>query len=140
VKNNAKPFRVNQRSVPINILVLVFLHCLLLSSGPTSAASQAEIHVANVSPTGWRRTADGWERAEMWSVTIARSPHDIDGWIAIEKSRQSTLARLLLEGLYGVHPLAYSALLVAAVFTIVIVAERQSICKQNDFGKTNGTS
>ena len=90
----------------------------------TSAGNQRPVHVVDVAPQGWRRTVDGWERADRWFVPAGRATYSIDQWIAVETARQSSPAQTLLVWLRQVHPLAYSISLLLTVVSIVLISER----------------
>ncbi len=112
----------------IGCLVVTVAVCLWsIESGlvSKSTAAKTEVHAVEVLPTGWRRTVDGWERAESWSLNQVHSVHDINGWIAIEDSQQSNVVSAVLERLHAIHPLGYAAVLAAAVVAIFRVSERR---------------
>jgi len=90
-----------------------------------SPPTEEHLFLVDVSPTGWRRTIDGWERAEDWLTPKVLSPHDINGWLAVERARQSNPAGQLLNGLKAVHPLLHAATLVTSVIVIFLVHERK---------------
>lgn len=93
---------------------------------PATRTATPPLQVVDVAPSGWRRTVDGWERAEQWFVPPSRSSHNIHQWLAIENTNQSAVVRALLEQFRSIHPLVYSASLLMAVLAIVVVNEQAS--------------
>ena len=89
----------------------------------TNKTRSSELRMATVSPTGWRRTLNGWELAESWGVP-RRSDRSINQWISVQNQQEASFARAILDRLRLVHPLVYSTMLVVIVATIAMLHER----------------
>jgi len=76
--------------------------------------------IADVAPAGWRRTINGWERAEDWAAMTSNSQRSINQWIAFQHAYEPVGATSLLDRISSVHPLVYSAILLTFVLAIVI--------------------
>ncbi|MGV3486353.1 MAG: hypothetical protein ACO1RT_18180 [Planctomycetaceae bacterium] len=93
---------------------------------PAEATRRASVHVVDVAPKGWRRTVDGWERAESWFVPAGHPSYSIQQWLAMEEARQSSIVRASLQHLRQIHPLTFSLGLLITVLGIAIVTERRA--------------
>lgn len=117
--------------VPRPVYIVATLLCgsivALVSDRPVIVAKANHgVHLANVAPTGWRRTVSGWERAEEWGKPAAKAQLGINQWLAIQDQRESALARGLLGQLRSVHPLCISMTLLGAVIAIIFLNERRT--------------
>ena len=91
-----------------------------------ATATDVGIHIANVPPSGWRRTVSGWERAEQWAKPAVGSSLGIAHWLAIQDQRESSLARDMLGHLRALHPLFISVILLATVVVIVLLNDHMT--------------
>lgn len=90
---------------------------------PSLVAEKQDVKVAEVSPVGWRRTVNGWERAEDWVKPAFASHRSINQWIAIQHAYEPLTARSILASIRSVHPLVYSIALLLFVLGIVMLHE-----------------
>lgn len=88
-------------------------------------ASPAKWVSVDVAPQGWRRTVNGWERAEDWARKIAAPSESIDYWITRQRAQESSAASRFLRRLSRVHPLVISSSLLLCVIAIVIRNDHQ---------------
>ena len=91
-----------------------------------ATATDVGVHIANVPPSGWRRTVSGWERAERWAKPAVGASLGIQHWLTIQDQRESSLARDMLGHLRALHPLFISVTLLAAVVLIVLLDDHMT--------------
>lgn len=87
----------------------------------------------SVSPTGWRRTTQGWERAEVWggvsmasdlsvggfTGVIAERPQTINQWIQWDRAREQGWASSFFGRVRPLHPIVFAVWLVLVAALIV---------------------
>jgi hypothetical protein len=99
---------------------------LLATSGcrqPFLATEKSEVRIAEVSPAGWRRTVNGWEKAEDWIRPTAMSHRSINQWIEIQHTYEPLPVRSLLARIGSIHPLVYSVVLLVFVIGVTLAHE-----------------
>ena len=127
MKNKTNLLALDSRTLCVVATLLCSLVIWLVSGRPAMVArANHGTYMASVSPTGWRRTVSGWERAEEWRKPAAKAQLDINQWLAIQDQRESAIARGLLGQLRSVHPLCISMTLLGAVIAIVLLNERRA--------------
>gem|GEM_PF-3162668 len=104
-------------------LLVVVLLAITGDRLPYLVAEKQALKVAEVSPVGWRRTVNGWERAEEWVKPAFSSHRSINQWIAIQHAYEPLPARSILAYIRSVHPLVYSVTLLLFVIGIAMLNE-----------------
>lgn len=80
-----------------------------------------------VAPTGWRRTAQGWEDVSTWRP----APRPLGEIIATQVDREPVWAREILGRLRGVPPLMFAMVQITAIAAIVRFAKnRDDVARQ----------
>ncbi len=74
----------------------------------------------SVAPTGWRRTANGWENVATWTKP-SRPLREI---VAMQHEREPQWMRSTLAGVRGLPPLAFAMLQITAIAAIVAIGRR----------------
>ena len=127
MKNKTNLLATDSRLLWVVATLLCGLMIAMISDCPAMVAkANTGIHLANVPPSGWRRTVSGWERAEEWGKPAAKAQLGINQWLAIQDQRESAFARGLLGQLRSVHPLCISMTLLGATIAIIFLNDRRA--------------
>ncbi len=113
-------------SIPTCLWPSRLVPCLLLAWCGLALAEPRKLEATrpvDVSPLGWRRTVDGWERAETWKQGGLHATQTIHHWVAQDRLRERAFTGTALERLRQIHPLTCSLTLVLVVFSIILVGE-----------------
>lgn len=109
-----------------------------------AAITSDDSPLRSVSPTGWRRTNRGWERAEAWdngtlafasesgetpllpsrySMLGGTRPQTVGQWMIWDQAREPVWANTLLGSLKRVHPIFVAVFLIAVAIVITRLSE-----------------
>jgi len=89
----------------------------------TLQANASQLEPRSVSPTGWRRTTRGWERAEAWAGGAMGRPQTINEWIVSDRDSEPQWVSASFQGVRSVHPIVLGILIVLVAVMITKVSE-----------------
>ncbi|TWU05636.1 hypothetical protein [Stieleria varia] len=88
------------------------------SSVQLASAEATEQLPAGEIPSGWRRTAHGWEDASKWRVPAGGRQQSLDEWISATQKQEIPWTRALFSRLRRIPPLMIATIQISLVAVI----------------------